>query len=201
VISHSHKFIFFHGYKTAGTGIKRTLDDIVDKDQFWSPNKQHLPAQKHLEFYGDSIFDNYLKFSVVRNPWDRLVSAYFYLKSRNLVETKNQFVKKNIQFCQENSFTDYVNYKNKPKPLADILCIDGKLTTDFIIRLESLQDGFDEFCDKIGIPHRNLSKMNHNTSRPATHYSVHYTPEAVKSVKQFYKKDLSLFPYTFDKLK
>ena len=69
MISHKHKCIFIHIPKAAGTSVERFLRDI-DSD---------IPA-KVLRKRGFSHFFNdyldYYVFSFVRNPYDRLVSAW-----------------------------------------------------------------------------------------------------------------------------
>jgi len=56
------------------------------------PPRQALPLAKHEKIIDikdnmlDEHFDDYYKFGFVRNPWDWLVSYYFYFKKLNLAD-------------------------------------------------------------------------------------------------------------------
>ena len=90
-VSHPHKTIFVHIPKTAGTSIEAVLGmhgakkDIgvvpyfnqeLDQERLYGRQLQHLTAQAIRAALGnESLFRSYFKFAIVRNPWDRLVSA------------------------------------------------------------------------------------------------------------------------------
>ncbi|MDH3378911.1 MAG: sulfotransferase family protein, partial [Gammaproteobacteria bacterium] len=73
MISHKLKIIFIHVPRTAGTSIEMAL---IGKD-WWDvdPDTKHIDWVKAKEVYAE-YWDKYLKFSVVRNPWDWLASLY-----------------------------------------------------------------------------------------------------------------------------
>ena len=64
--------IFFHVPKAAGTSLRRAL---YDSKSF------HIPAIRY-RIADAERFSNYFKFCIVRNPWDRLLSAFRYLHRR-----------------------------------------------------------------------------------------------------------------------
>ena len=71
MIDHKHKFIFIHINKCGGTSI----------DEHFTENFKD--TQKHLSTkLNPNEFDNYFKFTFVRNPWDRVVSFYHYQLKR-----------------------------------------------------------------------------------------------------------------------
>ncbi len=104
IISHSHKFIFVCPRKVASTSVRISLsrscseddvivgDDVFSRDTdgtdfgvlstrnataFPSFTKHTLPSNIR-ENIGARIWDEYFKFTVVRNPWDLLVSFVYF---------------------------------------------------------------------------------------------------------------------------
>ncbi|MBN86701.1 MAG: hypothetical protein CL885_04185, partial [Dehalococcoidia bacterium] len=70
MISHKHRFIFVHIPKTAGTSVTACLRPYCET---------YLKHHHILDVLPEN-HDSYYKFCVARNPWDRCVSRYFYLK-------------------------------------------------------------------------------------------------------------------------
>ena len=68
-------------YKTAQnckikpTGILGHIKSLLGFDKSYF---HHISAYKIRRIIGEEIFSNYHKFCVVRNPWDRVVSTYFW---------------------------------------------------------------------------------------------------------------------------
>ncbi len=90
-ISHQYKAIFVHIPKTAGSSIEAVLgmhggkpdvglvpypNQFLDYDRLYGEQLTHLSAaQIKAELRNDTLFDSYFKFTIVRNPWERLVSG------------------------------------------------------------------------------------------------------------------------------
>ena len=104
LVSHRYKFIYIKNMKDASTSVEAFFEKYcVDpklEDKYsgrhvanhqitqhgvigarmthsprWSP---HTPAPKIKNMICDNIFNNYFKFAVVRNPWDKMVSFYWH---------------------------------------------------------------------------------------------------------------------------
>jgi hypothetical protein len=90
MIFHNHRAIHFHSGKTAGTSIEEMLlpgdrdPAVADRDIMfgWDGEYriylQHATCKTVLEIAGEKIFDAYYKFCIVRNPYSRLQSVYYY---------------------------------------------------------------------------------------------------------------------------
>ena len=95
IISHEHKFIFIKTRKTAGSSVEKYLvnylnwqtDVCTGSDYDHTPSIGGLGSQyNHINAEWIAInypneWKNYFKFSIVRNPWDTLVSFYYWYKN------------------------------------------------------------------------------------------------------------------------
>lgn len=195
IISHKHKFIFFHIPKCAGSSIFHGLCEnlkyynsesqtTVNSDiAILATNNLKLSnstIKQHLSFrFVDLCFNidlnDYFKFSFVRNPWDRLISYYFY---QNIQIPFNEYAKNSCD-CQFNWIK-----KN-----------EEELGVDFVGKTENLQEDFDKVCETIGIDKFELSHRN-KSQRP--NYQDYYNEESKRYVLENYKKDIDIFNYNFN---
>lgn len=191
MINHKHKFVFIHIPKTCGRSLERHLldqninsDDLVDKfvdDTIINP---HLTINDYINIYGDEIL-SYFWFCVIRNPFDRIVSEYFYSVYKKL--TTSSF----DRFIQDFEFKSKT-YKNHELRQIDFVK-NNKKEFDFIGRFENLNSCFSEISNRLNIsnnfPHTN--KTNH------LHYKEYYSENTYNIVSEYYKEDLSHFGYIF----
>ena len=79
MIDHKRKLIFIHIPKTGGESIVYNLTGEVDRgnrpggDKFEGSVMKHLTIDKYIHTYGPEC-GNYFIFTIVRNPWERLIS-------------------------------------------------------------------------------------------------------------------------------
>lgn len=105
IISHQHKFIFIKTKKTAGTSIEIALSKICGDADIITPISpedentrlalgyrgpqnyifngaltfyNHIPASDVRALVGGEVWDTYFKFCFERNPWDKVISWYFW---------------------------------------------------------------------------------------------------------------------------
>ena len=85
MISFDKKFIFVHINKTAGTSIEkalsnygvRKLEENSDLElELTYKQSQHFNTEEYKKHLGDG-YDDYYKFTIIRNPFDRVVSYYY----------------------------------------------------------------------------------------------------------------------------
>lgn len=103
IISHRYKVIFIKTRKTAGSSIEKYLidylgpDDVCtgsDPDKTLRLNTEETNGHKSWQWIEKNYpeeWKSYFKFAVERNPWDKLVSAYFYYKKRKPKKVANGF--------------------------------------------------------------------------------------------------------------
>ena len=194
MINKQYKFIYVGVPKTGTTSIEsyiKTKYKIIPHC-----HKKHTPIYFHDEKYFDCF-----KFGFVRNPWDWVISWYFYATDeferpvRDHMSLKTWLYKDNN--CNEAWIPETVRCCYQPLvPQYKFLCdAQGDLVMDFVGRFESLQHDFDRVCEKIGIPKFKLDFKN-RTQRSIS-YEDYYDSETRDLVSNLFEKDIDLFKYTF----
>jgi chondroitin 4-sulfotransferase 11 len=179
MISHDYKCIFIHQRKCAGCSIIDTFGfDVADPE--W-----HFMNDGVLSLEYESA-PSYFKFAVVRNPWDRFVSGWKYLES-----TRNRSLREVLTNLPQTG----KDYRHLTRPQHSTLYDHGgRLIVDYLIRFESLQDGFDEVCRMIDKPHRRLPHLNQT---PRDHYTRYFDDECRELFQRHFARDLELFGYQY----
>lgn len=183
-----HKLIFIHIPKTAGTSMAR----ILTKEKI-----RHLWHKPAIEFRN---YDNSFYFAFVRNPYDRFVSAYHFIKDRKVDPIQNQQVFEIIK-KYSNFETFCLKLKNCPictkhivfKPQYKLICNEENIIIDFIGRYENLHEDWSRLLKKLNIknaPLPILRKSNRNID-----YMSYYTEKAKQAIGKYYRKDLEIFGY------
>jgi len=155
----------------------------------------------------DTQWDNHFKFTVVRNPWARLLSAYTnkIRDYRSMEDNELRAIKYGTnnmhkKYGHINSFTEFVHNIHE----TDMIGLDGhiKLQTDmlpldkidFIGKLENIHNDFNTICDNINIPRVEPMHMNRTNHR---HYTEYYDDELRDMVAEKYAKDIEVLGYKF----
>jgi len=177
------KTIFVHVPRTGGVSIETTLANHTVK----RPIGGHQTSIDY-QFIYPSRWNSYFTFGFVRNPWDRLVSSFFYLQHAH---KDNPFVQKYILPYGDNlngflsevlgPHPSYLYCIAHLKPQVYFLCNpDSRITIDFVGRYESLAQDWRMVCERIGI-HDSLPHMN-KSIRPLDAYQAYYTPDTADLV-------------------
>ena len=207
MISHKHKIIFVPIPKNASSSIAFLING-GHSDYGHSTAKNLM--RKHGEYW-----DDYYKFCVVRNPYDRVVSAYHHFKiikhaKRNLKPRRMQNLLK-----QYSSFQDFVlNYLKDAELVqsrfmsgADIsicptvhfypqiiwlLNSNGKINDDIdIFKFEKLDEAVQKLTTEYDMP----NEFGHLGKGKRNHYSEYYTDELCEIIYEKYRKDFELLGY------
>ena len=175
MIIEEHKAIFIHIPKNAGTSI----------ETLFANNSFKIQPYKHADIYEiknkfPEIYDSYRKFTIIRNPYDKMVSWYFYLK-KNLgdydVIEFNEWIKDPSKFWHANDPISFL------KPQCD--WVDE---TVIIIKYENLDKGLNKFFnEKISLPVTNKSDRNH--------FSDYYNEDSLNIIYDRYKEDFKKYNY------
>lgn len=149
----------------------------------------HTSAKLVKKRIGDERFERYRKFCVVRNPWDRAVSQFFFEK----------FGEGMLGLPEDLEFSDYLKVLPDSK-LTDswLYTIDGKLVVDRVIRFEDLAEEWSDLLLSFGFDYMDLPRAKSETRRTKKHYSHFYDEFSLNRVNEVCKWEISNFGYTFD---
>lgn len=204
MINHRHQFVFVHVNKCAGQSVRRALP---------RGTRGHNTIQHYLELIEKKKRDpaDYFKFTIVRNPWDKVVSFYHYHRRRNWdifpwdandAPGFREFIEKlfvendgvlavNIFRGRSGESTHHLRLRNSLDWVSDQ---EGNILVDFIGRVETLQADFDEVCDRIGLKRRSLPHANRSSHTP---YHEYYDERSREIVAERFSKDIEYLGYRF----
>ena len=171
------KIIFTHPPKCGGTSIEHILGFLTLRKTYPNIHRiKHGSLKLHLDTIKNKgeLNSTFFKFSIIRNPWDRVVSffnhcrykEYDYYTKRAVNLELPEFVKS--ARCM--SFSEFVfNYGetifNSDIATKPFMCVEDKICVDFVIKLETLAEDLSVIAHKlqvnepITIPHLNNSNI------------------------------------------
>ena len=184
LISDSHRFIFVHVRKAAGSSIRDTLEPLslvkptdswskvrsrflrIEKDYHRYAFRQHDDINVAKRLMPPELFESYFKFAFVRNPWDRLVSEYEFIRRRPDHGRYPKVIKM--------EFDQYIRYQGRRFDAHPINMLADKR-------------------GRIGITDK---KLSHRKKAGIKDYASYYTPETRALVAELWKRDIEAFDYS-----
>ena len=153
-----------------------------------------------------TIWLSHRPFAIVRNPWDRVVSRYFFAKKVIEIEKKVP-----PSYASTATFEDFLDERHKwgneeymwhravrgwyPafEHVVDPSC--GKIAENIdILRFESYNEDFKRYFNvKFNPQARNVTALNKGDYRSV------YTDKTIQIVADWYKKDIETWGYEFDR--
>jgi hypothetical protein len=143
----------------------------------------HHPASYIRRHVGDAIWGSYFKFCIERNPWDKVISAWYYRKSRG----DNRSLRDYIMLFDLRRASDWRRYTQ-----------GDQLLVDQVIRFEDLAAGMEEVRARIGapeLPEIPRAKSAFRTDRRP--YWEVLAPDERDRIAEVFSKEIEHFGYTF----
>ena len=215
LISHRYKFIYIKNKKVAGSSIesffgqfcidpneKYSFDDKINekisnygiigsrcskKKGLWY---NHKTAKEIKNDIPNNIWNSYLKFCVVRNPWDVMVSRYYWDNrgGKNIHTNFNKYIK---------------NFNNNQQNNWNIYTINNKPICDYYIRYDNLKEDIIKLCNILGIKNYNINHLpNHknNIRIEKKHYSYYYNDFTKNIVYKNNKNEIDFHKFNFENI-
>jgi hypothetical protein len=198
--------LFIHIPKTGGTIIENSLKKICGQSLYSNTKNVLLPdpyntiSLQHqiyttLYEYKNKLnidFENVKIFSVVRNPYDRIISDLFWRSviDKKFLVNKNSTPDKIFDIIKNNYLyrSDYDNH-NIPQ-YKFVTDKNGDLIPNIkIFKTETLNKDNEIINDYLKV---NLNIINKDVNKD---YSKYLNKDSIKLINEFYKKDFELFNY------
>lgn len=187
-----HAAIFIHIPKSGGLSVKRSLGIARTGHADYVSFRAASPRKCR----------EYFKFAFVRNPWDRLLSAYSFLKAGGIprwdaglnarlmdgVTGFEQFVLERLELPE---VRNALHFQPQLRFISDE---SGMPKMDFVGRVETIEADFGFICTRLGIS-APLQRLNQSSHPP---YQSAYTPAMRDVAASVYARDIELFGYRFD---
>jgi hypothetical protein len=180
MICEEYKFIRIHIKKCGG----RSLWHL-----FPEPNDSHAGFGEYRAKLGEKIKD-YFIWTIARNPWDRLVSLYFYEK----METTS---------CTASTFDDFMKeLKQEPWKYDNsqqyhyLTDYTGQIAVDYVALLPNIDQDWEKIKRATRMPQDIMyPKMGGNDHLD---YREYYNSETIQQVEELCPLDISFFGFKFD---
>ena len=221
MIDHDLKCIFIHLPRTAGASISTAISQRKKEGERFErtargkkqTKKIHFTVEQAQKMFGRDIWDEYLTFAFVRNPWDRLVSQYQWRLAKDEKDVADRPYKEWVKWRWEN----WLHWLEHPRKVIRGKAVLGhrdraivlthafdtiyddkedKLLVDWIGRYENLRDDFETLCGKLGVDRDIVLPHKHN-AKDRPHYTEFYDDETIEIVRKFYKNDIEVLEYKY----
>jgi hypothetical protein len=191
--------VFVHVPKAAGTSISEAL---------YGRFTGHVRAADVLR-WGSSRVRTLPRVAVARNPWDRLVSAYRFIKRGSGIGGPHAGRVLRPEQYRIPEFDSFESFVNDWLAGRDVMTLDlalqpqsqflfnhrGEILVDHLGRFEALAPTYAYLDGHIG----GLAPMGRsNRSGDPVDYRTFYTPEVVERVGQIYAEDIRMLGYRYD---
>jgi hypothetical protein len=224
IISHAHRFIFLKSEKTAGTSVEAALsvhcgeDDVVTPlgDYWFNRDERGQWVHKSMNADGFSqhdsaagvrskvapeVWNKYFKFSITRNPWDRVVSNFSW-------EARNKPALRPVRRWYHRVGVPFDEFRETARLFRQFAAgewttndrfyvLDGGLCVDFVMRYERLGDDLAEVCRRVGLPPLELPHLKSGLRKAERGYAEYYDEASKAIVAERHCNDIRLFGYTF----
>ena len=254
IVSHKHKFIFIRPQKVAGTSVMVALGDCLggsdvlllaqpelrsqaglDGDDFPTLRQRNDGAVSSLPVHAlpramrdaleADVWQSYLKFTIVRNPWEWFVSLHvwwmrhlwdevkvsgargalrrhrrystLYRRGRALGQAQRLLRSGHRKESVELALRRDL-YPGQLAEMEQFYFLDGRRCANRYLRYENLQEDFDGLCERLGIEPRALPKAKTELRQGDVEYQRYYTPYSRRRIAAHCGRVVEEFGYAFD---
>ena len=187
-----YRCIFTHIPKAAGISIEAALfsEKVGHKKILW------------YALHDYRRFADYFKFTFVRNPFARMVSAFFFLKKGGRNQFDARWARQHLSaFSDLETFVDALQDESFATPILAwqhfspqypyVTDPSGRILVDFIGKVETIETDFQFVCSRLNV---RATLAHHNQSNHKD-FRTYFNDRMYEIVYNLYKMDFTLFDY------
>lgn len=168
------------------TLLRRTLAKLaVPQNALTAYIPGHSTAEWHRRVLGAAVFDRARRFAVVRNPYDRAISTYEFIRQNPRHHRHGK--------TKAQSFTEFLRGRSLSQ-VSFLAGRDGALMIDNLVKFETLPDGLDRLFGELGIAAR-LPVGGRRNSSVKQGQETYLTAENIGLINRSCEADFRLLGY------
>jgi len=162
----------------------------IKAKEYWN----HMSSFEIKKRIDDNAWNTYHKFTIERNPWDKVVSAFYWDEKGKIEEGK-----------EKEHFDRYVRTERIFKPVNfELYSLDGKPCLDQYIMYDNLEEDLKSLSEKLNLPENVYDVMKSikakgNYRKKREHYSSLYDDESIEIVAKAFHREIEFFGFKFEK--
>ena len=147
----------------------------------------HMPADEIVRHVSASVWQHYFKFCFERNPWDKVISWYYW-------EHKQEPRPPLDAFIQAGRASDLAAGGG-----SSLYTINGKLAVDKVYRYEDLPAALQDLKDRLGLPEvPDLPHAKGQYRQDKRPYQTRYSPVNRQMIAGLFADEISRLGYRFE---
>lgn len=217
LVSHRHRFIYFKTRKTGGTSTEMALEPFCRDDPTAPVSEQtetmvsdagivgarrlgraperrvwrnHMAAAEIRDGVGAPAWSSYLKIANIRNPWDKMLSAFFWRQ-------RDKGVLDEPLDGQIARFRKLVCDDKLGDPGWELCAIGDELVVEKVIRYSHLESDFAAVVAILGVPKLALPQAKTGLRPADATGAVFYDDRTRAHVADRFAREIAAFGWAF----
>lgn len=146
----------------------------------------HIDARETRRLVDASVWNSYFKFCFERNPWDKVVSMYYWRNRSEPRPTLSEYI--------QSGRANVASVKGG----FDLYSIDGEIAVDRVCRYECLQQELEFITERVGLPEvPQLPKAKGTVRVDHRHYRDLLSPADREKVARVFAREIAHFGYQY----
>lgn len=144
----------------------------------------HMSAAAIRRLVGEETWNSYYKFAIVRNPWDMVLSQYYWRYSDDDRPPLSEAIESDVMLPLVNN--------------RGVYSIDGEIVADRLLRFENLAEELEEVRRHVGISEPlEMPRAKGGTRTDKRPYRDVFTPEQAELVRARFSQQTNPLGYHF----